>query len=144
MHYNSSSFQFPWYKNFTGTIEQTEPQKYNSIGAFQVIDDSKIEITELPIRTWTSNYKEGVLELYLHGTDKVKPIITYVSLSTLCCCLFEELIWVQNMLPQSAPKNYKRTNHSFFQLNHVIDMCTPRLQKILFLLPLGARRKEIS
>lgn len=33
------------------------------------LDDSTVEITELPIRTWTQNYKE-MLESWVAGTEK--------------------------------------------------------------------------
>merc|ERR1712141_565131 len=39
------------------------------------LSDTKLEITELPIRTWTQNYKESVIEPYHNGTDKVKAQI---------------------------------------------------------------------
>lgn len=36
-----------------------------------------MEITELPIRRWTQDYKEQVLEVLLHGSEKVEPFIRY-------------------------------------------------------------------
>ena len=68
--------QAPWYKNFAGSIEQVEPNKYNCYGACNVVDNRTVEITELPVKSWTSNYKESILESYLHGTEKAKPCIT--------------------------------------------------------------------
>lgn len=41
------------------------------------MSDDTIEITELPIRTWTQNYKESVLEPMLEGSDKQPPLIQY-------------------------------------------------------------------
>lgn len=38
-----------------------------------------MEITELPIRRWTQDYKEQVLEVLLHGSEKVEPFIRYTS-----------------------------------------------------------------
>jgi len=66
----------PWYKNFCGNIEQVEPNKYNCYGVCDVIDNHAVRITELPVKSWTSNYKESVLEPYLHGTEKSKPCIS--------------------------------------------------------------------
>merc|ERR1712226_725497 len=37
--------------------------------------DTKIAITDLPIRTWTNNYKE-MLETMLNGSEKVKQQIS--------------------------------------------------------------------
>ena len=68
--------QLPSYKNFKGTIEELDPNRFVCNGEVAIIDNNTIEITELPIRTWTQNYKESTLELFLHGSEKVKPCIT--------------------------------------------------------------------
>ncbi|XP_031551314.1 DNA topoisomerase 2-alpha-like isoform X2 [Actinia tenebrosa] len=65
----------PNYKNFIGQIIQTEPTRFVSRGNIEVIDNRTLEITELPIQTWTQTYKESVLEPMLHGTEKIQPCI---------------------------------------------------------------------
>ena len=35
-----------------------------------------MEITELPLRVWTQNYKESVMETLLHGSEKIPAIIS--------------------------------------------------------------------
>lgn len=53
-------------------------------GEISVMGADKLEITELPIGTWTQAYKESVLEVMLHGeADKKPSIITYVPLPLL-------------------------------------------------------------
>lgn len=66
----------PWYKNFTGTMEYISDGRYVHSGNIQILPDNRIEITELPVGTWTQNYKENVLEALSNGTDKVKAIIS--------------------------------------------------------------------
>ena len=44
-----------------------------------MLDASTVEITELPVKTWTQSYKETVLEPMLAGTDKVPAVIQYVT-----------------------------------------------------------------
>ena len=66
----------PWYKGFKGTIEEIDEFKCISSGEVSILDDQTIEITELPIKTWTQTYKENVLEPMLTGTDKAPPFIT--------------------------------------------------------------------
>lgn len=66
----------PWYKNFNGTIEAIGDQRYFTNGNVAILGDNRIEITELPIGTWTQSYKENVLESLLHGSEKVKPMIS--------------------------------------------------------------------
>ena len=56
-----------------------DDQRYVVYGEVAILDEQSIEITELPIRTWTQAYKENVLEPMLQGTDKVPATITYVG-----------------------------------------------------------------
>ncbi|XP_049270629.1 DNA topoisomerase 2-alpha [Rhipicephalus sanguineus] len=66
----------PWFKNFRGSVDQVEEQRFIVSGEVAVLNSTSIEITELPVRTWTQTYKETVLETMLHGTEKVPPLIT--------------------------------------------------------------------
>ncbi|XP_033222004.1 DNA topoisomerase 2 isoform X2 [Belonocnema kinseyi] len=66
----------PFYKNFKGTIESCGDYRYVISGEISVIGPDKVEITELPIGTWTQVYKESVLDPMLHGTDKTPSVIT--------------------------------------------------------------------
>lgn len=66
----------PYYKNFKGVVESCGDYRYVISGEISVIGPDKVEITELPIGTWTQTYKETVLEPMLHGTDKMPAIIT--------------------------------------------------------------------
>ncbi|XP_065280269.1 DNA topoisomerase 2-alpha-like [Dermacentor albipictus] len=66
----------PWFKNFRGSIDQVEEQRFIMSGEVAVLSSTSIEITELPVRVWTQAYKEAVLETMLHGTEKVPPLIT--------------------------------------------------------------------
>lgn len=66
----------PYYKNFKGVIESCGDYRYVINGEISVIAPDKVEITELPIGTWTQTYKETILEPMLHGTDKTPSIIT--------------------------------------------------------------------
>ncbi|VDN02891.1 unnamed protein product [Thelazia callipaeda] len=65
----------PWFKNFRGTIEKLDESRYVCSGEIAILNESTIEITELPIRVWTQNYKENVLEPMLEGSDKQPPLI---------------------------------------------------------------------
>jgi len=48
----------PFYKNFKGTIRRVGDTKYLLKGCYTILDEKKIRITELPIGTWTDNYKK--------------------------------------------------------------------------------------
>ncbi|XP_022413801.1 DNA topoisomerase 2-alpha [Delphinapterus leucas] len=66
----------PSYKNFKGTIEELAPNQYVISGEMSILNSTTIEISELPVRTWTQTYKEQVLEPMLNGTEKTPPLIT--------------------------------------------------------------------
>ncbi|CAN0108062.1 unnamed protein product [Rangifer tarandus platyrhynchus] len=66
----------PSYKNFKGTVEELAPNQYVISGEVAILNSTTIEISELPIRTWTQTYKEQVLEPMLNGTEKTPPLIT--------------------------------------------------------------------
>lgn len=54
----------PWYNGYKGVIEKTEMDgSFLAKGAWERIDDTSIRVTELPILTWTKNYKEFLEEL---------------------------------------------------------------------------------
>ena len=65
----------PWFKGYKGSIENLDNQRYVVNGEIAEISDTKLEITELPIRTWTQNYKESVMEAYLNGSEKQPALI---------------------------------------------------------------------
>lgn len=66
----------PNYKGFRGTIDQVMDNSFLNSGEISIIDSETIEISELPVKTWTQAYKENVLEPMLNGTEKVPPLIT--------------------------------------------------------------------
>ena len=57
----------PYYKNFKGTIERivdaSTATKYLIKGCYTILDDKKIRITELPVGTWTEDYKKIIEQL---------------------------------------------------------------------------------
>lgn len=65
----------PWYKGFTGNIIQTGKNKYSILGTLYLLKDNKVEISELPIRTWTQTYKEEILQPMLDVDTNNKKTI---------------------------------------------------------------------
>jgi len=68
----------PYYEGFTGEIFKIAEHKYLVKGKFEIVDSKTIRITELPVGTWTEDYKKD-LEYMLSDKDKKgkkkKPII---------------------------------------------------------------------
>jgi DNA topoisomerase-2 len=62
----------PFYKNFKGTIRRVGDAKYLFKGCYTILDDKKIRITELPVGTWTDNYKKFLEHLIEPPASKDK------------------------------------------------------------------------
>lgn len=56
----------PYYEGFKGTISHLEGDKYSISGVVEEIGKDKVRITELPVGTWTDNYKH-YLETLMNG-----------------------------------------------------------------------------
>ncbi len=59
----------PWYRGFTGAIEEKSEKQYINRGVVKIVDDTTVEITELPIETWTSDYKIYLEALIVGSTS---------------------------------------------------------------------------
>jgi DNA topoisomerase-2 len=78
----------PYFKGFKGTIkniatatnssDDAPPPKYLIKGVYEIVADRKVRITELPIGTWTDDYKQFLEKLMeaTPGSDKDKDKAT--------------------------------------------------------------------
>jgi len=62
----------PWYLGHTGKIVKSEKGSYISKGLYNWIDDYTLEITELPVGTWTEDYKEYLENMITNSTNYLK------------------------------------------------------------------------
>ena len=62
----------PWYLGFTGDIVPYKESSYASRGKYTWIDDQTVEITELPIGTWTEDYKDFLEGMIANGSPVLK------------------------------------------------------------------------
>ena len=72
----------PWYRGFTGNIIRLGDNKWLSKGVYDVINNNTLEITELPIGYWTSDFKE-LLDMYEKGYKADLPVSTGKKTSKL-------------------------------------------------------------
>ncbi|KAK6336595.1 DNA topoisomerase 2 [Orbilia javanica] len=68
----------PWYRGFKGRIERLTPEKYQFSGIINQVNDTTVEITELPVRLWTQEFKEKLDDIIKppekDGKDKDKKV----------------------------------------------------------------------
>ncbi len=62
----------PWYRGFTGEIVKVKEQSFLTYGKYEVKNKSQLQITELPIRSWTDKYKEFLESLIIDSKEKSK------------------------------------------------------------------------
>ncbi|XP_028423903.1 DNA topoisomerase 2-alpha isoform X2 [Perca flavescens] len=106
----------PSYKGFKGTIEKVMDNQYVNSGEVAIIDSTTIEISELPVKTWTQAYKENVLEPMMNGTEKVPPLITdYKEYHTDTTVRF-----VVKMTPEKLSEAEAAGLHKVFKLQNTL------------------------
>tara|TARA_B110000208_G_C11789740_1_gene437003 strand:- start:65 stop:3499 length:3435 start_codon:yes stop_codon:yes gene_type:complete len=59
----------PWFRNFSGKVYQNN-NNINIVGQYDVIDNNTIQINELPISMWTTQYKEFLENIEIRKDQK--------------------------------------------------------------------------
>ena len=76
----------PYYEGFKGSIIKIEEDKFLFKGCYEIVNYDTIKITELPIGSWTSDYKaylETLIEDKTKAGKKREPIVkTYIDSCT--------------------------------------------------------------
>ena len=53
----------PWFRDFKGTVTRMGPDRYKFSGNIRQTSDNEIEITELPVRMWTQDFKDRIVDI---------------------------------------------------------------------------------
>ena len=69
----------PYYLGFKGDIYKNDKGNYSSRGVYKWINNTTLEITELPIGTWTENYKEFLEELLIKNNAHLKSFESHYT-----------------------------------------------------------------
>ena len=69
----------PWYKNFSGSVSKLSDKDFEIKGTYEPLDDDVMEITELPIGTWTTPYKSFLESLEVDNTTGKSGILLDVK-----------------------------------------------------------------
>jgi len=73
----------PYYLGFKGDIIKNDKGTYNSKGIYKWLDNSTMEITELPIGTWTENYKEFLEEQIVKNNPNLKSFESHYTVKNV-------------------------------------------------------------
>jgi DNA topoisomerase-2 len=71
----------PYYHGFTGTIEEVDAKEgtYVSRGVWRWLSDTQLEVTELPIGTWTETFKDLLTEMLQNNHPLLKDYKNYYT-----------------------------------------------------------------
>lgn len=64
----------PWFRDFKGTVSPMGPDRYKFSGIIKQTGDTELEITELPIRVWTQDFKNRLVDII-----KAEKIPSYIK-----------------------------------------------------------------
>jgi DNA topoisomerase II len=114
----------PFYLGFKGLIVKNEKGSYVSKGVYRWIDDTTLEITELPIGTWTENYKEFLEDLITKNNPYLKSFESHYTAKNVKFILKinegEEKDKIINEFNLSSTKNLSLNNlHLFTQKGNI-------------------------
>ena len=62
----------PFYNGFKGTITEVQTNKFLVRGCYNKVKDNVIQITELPVGTWTNDYKEFIESMLVDNKTSKK------------------------------------------------------------------------
>tara|TARA_B110000093_G_C12966753_1_gene410012 strand:+ start:49 stop:2460 length:2412 start_codon:yes stop_codon:yes gene_type:complete len=117
----------PWYNGFTGTIDKVEENRWVSKGIYKIVSNT-VTITELPIGTWTEDYKS-----FLDKLETEEQIYSYKNMSSETDVHFEVKIPLENIINwrdnKELDKKLKMTSyisaknmHVFNEKNEIVKM----------------------
>ncbi|KAI7106286.1 DNA topoisomerase [Hortaea werneckii] len=53
----------PWFRGWTGEVERTREDQFKFTGTLSITGDNQVEITELPVRMWTQDFKDKLEDI---------------------------------------------------------------------------------
>lgn len=114
----------PWYRGFKGTICEVDGKKgtFESKGLWSKNGDDSILINELPVGTWTEDYK-AFLEEYMEKNPKVlKDYESHYTTQDVCFKLHFYPNELSKLLNDGFEKEFKLANKSITTTNmHLFD-----------------------
>ena len=123
-----------YYEGFKGEIKQISEQKYLIKGCYQLIGTDQIRITELPVGTWTEDYK-AFLESLMDDKDKKNKakskvyVKSYIDMST-----DTEVDFTVRLIPGTVNKLLpKKADYGCNQLEKAFKLYTTKTETNMYL-----------
>jgi len=115
----------PYYLGFKGEIVKNDKGNYSSNGVYKWIDNTTIEITELPVGTWTENYKEYLEQLIINNNKYLKSFENHYTAKNVKFILkindgMKDGLDVNTEFNLTSPKNLSLNNMHLFSVKGAI------------------------
>jgi DNA topoisomerase-2 len=122
----------PYYEGFKGTISKLSKQKYLIKGRYSIVGTDVIQITELPVGTWTEDYK-AFIESLMDDKDKKRKkkiwVKSYIDMST-----DTEIDFTIKLLPGTINKLLpKKSDHGCNLLEKTFRLYTTKTETNMYL-----------
>jgi DNA gyrase/topoisomerase IV subunit B len=108
----------PWYLGFKGTLAQTAPGVYQSTGVWTWLDDERLEITELPVGTWTEDYKEFLTTTVAEGSPVLRDFESHYTEQSVHFIL-HFYTGVRAKVEKTLEKDFKLSSSKNLNMNNV-------------------------
>ena len=109
----------PWWRGFKGEIKSSAKHKYDVFGVVKKLNDTTVEITELPIHKWTQNYKAELEQMIAgdkEGKEGIIKVTSYFPLDSFFLIDFLKL------------KDYKE-HHDNLNVHFIVTMSAKDMEK---------------
>jgi len=108
----------PWYLGFQGTITEVKDGAYSSKGVWEWLDDKTLVITELPIGTWTEDYKNMLSDMIQNGSSILKDFENHYTDKTVkfILKLYPDM---RNKMEKILETDFKLSSSKNLSLNNI-------------------------
>ncbi|KIW93829.1 uncharacterized protein Z519_05144 [Cladophialophora bantiana CBS 173.52] len=101
----------PWFRGFKGEVKATGPDRFQFSGIIHQTGDTEVEITELPIRTWTQDFKDRLEEIIKaeKGPSFIKDYKDYNTHDTVHFIIQMDEKHIKSALEEGLVEKFKLT-----------------------------------
>lgn len=108
----------PWYLGFKGAIEKHKEGSYISKGVYHWVNDTTVEISELPIGTWTDDYKEFLANMVANGSPFLKDFESHYTAKNVKFIL-KMHVGAKQALDKSFETEFKLSSTKNLSMNNI-------------------------
>ena len=108
----------PYYLGFKGTITKNDKNSFISKGTYNWVDDNTVLISELPIGSWTEDYKEFLENLIVNGNVNLRGFESHYTAKNVKFIL-DMTAGAKARLKDSFETEFKLTSSKNLSLNNL-------------------------